>query len=421
MSTLGDVLTRYDELAVLLASMDERPAGDDDQARRAAAVLHREARLLDAGRLGAWLATFTDDAVLWVPLAPHAHPGTDQSCTSTTAVDSPSASRGTPTRRPGGSTPLRRCVRSIGTVEAWATADGVVAHSTFTMVEQRKGEVPGPRRPPGPRARRSRHAVPVEDRRRPAAGRSACATRASCCDRRRVTRRRARSEPRPRPPPAVHRPRAVRAGADPGVRRLVVLPGPREPAAGARRLRSPRRSAAGPSSSPAATTAEVRALLNRCRHRGAVVVAGERGLRQAIHLPVPRLDVRRRRPARRAAVPAQPPDRSTRRRRSGSAGWPSASYRGSSSARCTPIRQPVDRLAGSGDRGVRRHRRPPPGRAAAVRPDAAARRVPAATGSCRGTTPPTASTPRSPTAPTTSSGGPPSVDTVLERDPPARR
>ena len=79
MTTLGDVLTRYDELAALLTSIAERPVSDDDQARRAAAVLHREARLLDAGRLDGWLSTFTDDAVLWVPLAPHAHPGTDQS------------------------------------------------------------------------------------------------------------------------------------------------------------------------------------------------------------------------------------------------------------------------------------------------------------------------------------------------------
>ena len=53
MDAVADVLTRYDELAALLASIDERPIGDDEAARRAAVVLHREARLLDARRLDA--------------------------------------------------------------------------------------------------------------------------------------------------------------------------------------------------------------------------------------------------------------------------------------------------------------------------------------------------------------------------------
>ena len=141
MSTLGDVLTRYDELAVLLTSIAARPVSDDDQARRAAAVLHREARLLDAGRLAAWLSTFTDDAVLWVPLAPHAHPGTDQSwyLDDRRRLAERVAWHADPTA--WGQHPASETVRSIGTIEAWATPVGLVAHSTFTMVEQRKGEV----------------------------------------------------------------------------------------------------------------------------------------------------------------------------------------------------------------------------------------------------------------------------------------
>jgi len=141
MSTLGDVRTRYDEIGALLASIDVRSVGEDDQAPRAAAVLHREARLLDAGRFGAWLATFTDDAVLWVPLAPHSHPGTDQSwyLDDRRRLAERVAWHADPSA--WGQHPASTTVRSIGTVEAWATPEGVVAHSTFTMVEQRKGEV----------------------------------------------------------------------------------------------------------------------------------------------------------------------------------------------------------------------------------------------------------------------------------------
>ena len=141
MDAVADVLTRYDELAALLASIDERPIGDDEAARRAAVVLHREARLLDARLLEIWLAMFTDDAVVWVPLAPLAHPGHDQSwyLDDRRRLAERVAWHADPTA--WGQHPASTTVRNIGTVEAWATPSGVITHSTFTMLEQRKGDV----------------------------------------------------------------------------------------------------------------------------------------------------------------------------------------------------------------------------------------------------------------------------------------
>ena len=147
----------------------------------------------------------------------------------------------------------------------------------------------------------------------------------------------------------------------------------------------------------------VHGLLNRCAHRGAVVVGRRPGVRQALHVPVPRLDVRRRRPAGRPArSPANHPTRRPVHARPRSPGRRSRTA-ASCSARCTPIRAPSIEWLGSGHRGLRRDRRPPPGRPPAPGSHARSAWSSAATGSCRGTTPPTASTPPSPTVPTTSS------------------
>jgi len=138
----AEVMARYDELAALLASVELRPAGDPALSARCAAMLAREARLLDHRRLDTWLEWFAVDAVVWVPLAPHAHPAGDQSLylddrrrlAERVAWHADPAS--------WGQHPPSTCVRSVGGVEAWSDGDDrVVVHSTVTLVEQRTGRL----------------------------------------------------------------------------------------------------------------------------------------------------------------------------------------------------------------------------------------------------------------------------------------
>ena len=133
------VLARYDELAGLLAGMDGRPLADPDLSATAAAALVHEARLLDGCRFEDWLASWTDDAVLWVPLSAPSHPGTDQSL----LLDDRRrlAERVEWRRDPSawGQQPPSRTTRIVGCVEAWAASDGLVTRSSFLIDEQRHG------------------------------------------------------------------------------------------------------------------------------------------------------------------------------------------------------------------------------------------------------------------------------------------
>lgn len=133
------VLARYDELAALLAEMDDRPPADPDLSAEATPALLHEARLLDAGRFEDWLGGWTDDAVLWVPLSAPAHPGTDQSL----LLDDRRrlAERIEWRRDPSawGQQPPSRTTRIVGGVEAWSAPAGVVARSTLLIDEHRHG------------------------------------------------------------------------------------------------------------------------------------------------------------------------------------------------------------------------------------------------------------------------------------------
>ena len=134
-----EVLARYDELAGLLAGIDDRPRADPEPSAVAGAALLHEARLLDAGCFEDWLAGWTDDGVLWVPLSAPAHPGDDQSLLLddrrrlTERVEwrrDPSA---------WGQQPPSRTVRVVGGVEAWAAPGGMVVRSALLIDEHRHG------------------------------------------------------------------------------------------------------------------------------------------------------------------------------------------------------------------------------------------------------------------------------------------
>ena len=133
------VLARYDELAVLISGMDGRPQADPDLSAAAAPALLHEARLLDAGHFEDWLAGWTNDAVLWVPLSAPTHPGTDQSL----LLDDRRrlAERVDWRREPSawGQHPPSRTTRVVGSIEAWPAPDGLVTRSTLLVDEFRHG------------------------------------------------------------------------------------------------------------------------------------------------------------------------------------------------------------------------------------------------------------------------------------------
>ena len=133
------VLARYDELGALLNGMDDRPRTDPDLAAAASPALLHEARLLDAGLFEDWLAGWTDDAVLWLPLSAPAHPGQDQSL----LLDDRRrlAERIKWRRDPSawGQQPPSRTTRVVGSIEAWASPSGVVTRSTLLIDEYRHG------------------------------------------------------------------------------------------------------------------------------------------------------------------------------------------------------------------------------------------------------------------------------------------
>ncbi len=133
------MLARYDELAALLASVEDRPVGEPSATARATAVLHREARLLDLRRFDRWLDGFTTDAVVWVPLTAPAHPATDQSLYLDDRRRLAERVKWHQQPTAWGQHPPSSCTRAVSTVEAWSAGDGIVAHSTVTVVERRHG------------------------------------------------------------------------------------------------------------------------------------------------------------------------------------------------------------------------------------------------------------------------------------------
>lgn len=140
--TTNLVLERYDALRDLVAATVVAGPADLTATAVAAPVLATEARLLDTGRFEDWLAGFTDDAVLWVPLRPDAHPASDQSLflddrrrlsERVARLRDPSA---------WAQSPPSTVVRLIGSVEAWP--DGVAsmtARSALVVTEHRGARV----------------------------------------------------------------------------------------------------------------------------------------------------------------------------------------------------------------------------------------------------------------------------------------
>ena len=134
------VLVRYDELAALLAGIDDRPPADPDLSAAATSVLLHEARLLDAGRFEDWLCGWTDDAVLWVPLSAPGHPGTDQSLLLDDRRRLAERVEWRLDPSAWGQQPPSHTTRIVSSVEAWpASSGGLISRSTLLIDEHRHG------------------------------------------------------------------------------------------------------------------------------------------------------------------------------------------------------------------------------------------------------------------------------------------
>jgi len=130
---------RYDELTSLVASIAGRPTGEPAATSNANAFVLAEARLLDLGRYDDWLAGFTHDGVLWVPLTPTSHPGVDQALylDDRRRLGERAAWRTDPSA--WGQQPASVCVRTVGTVEAWTDGATTVVSSAIIIDEHRAG------------------------------------------------------------------------------------------------------------------------------------------------------------------------------------------------------------------------------------------------------------------------------------------
>lgn len=136
----ADVVARYDELAALLAGIDDRPRSDPDLSAEASPVLLHEARMLDAGRFEDWLCGWTDDAVLWVPLSAPAHPGTDQSLLLDDRRRLAERVEWRLDPSAWGQQPPSHTTRIVSSVEAWpASSGGLISRSTLLIDEHRHG------------------------------------------------------------------------------------------------------------------------------------------------------------------------------------------------------------------------------------------------------------------------------------------
>jgi 3-phenylpropionate/cinnamic acid dioxygenase small subunit len=139
------VMARYDELAELLhASADPDPAqwtaADASTMLDVQRAVHGEARLLDGRRFDRWLASWTNDAVLWVPLTAEQHPATDQSLLLDDHRRITDRVRWRGERSSWGQQPPSSTVRTVGTVEAWVRRgepERLLVRSALTVAEQR--------------------------------------------------------------------------------------------------------------------------------------------------------------------------------------------------------------------------------------------------------------------------------------------
>lgn len=146
MSAVAIVRARYDQLSALVrdSAMPERAGWEPLSAElsaRATAHVHGEARRLDARDFDGWLAAWTDDAVLWVPLAANSSPAEDQSLFLDDRRRLVDRLRWLADPSAWAQHPPPSTVRLIGSVEAWRADHGsVVVRSAIVMVEQRLGE-----------------------------------------------------------------------------------------------------------------------------------------------------------------------------------------------------------------------------------------------------------------------------------------
>jgi len=134
------VLDRYERLRGLVDCALTAPPGDAQVTARIAPVLEAEARLVDARAYEAWLALYTDDACLWIPVHPDDHPARDQAL----AFDD--------RRRLGErawhmhdkqawavTQPKPLTVRQLGPVAAWPETEGWLATCTLGLTHVRRG------------------------------------------------------------------------------------------------------------------------------------------------------------------------------------------------------------------------------------------------------------------------------------------
>lgn len=135
------VVARYDELAALLAWW--RAAGpslpdDPDTAAAAAAELVAEARLLDDERFDSWLAGWSADALLWVPLDATHHPGADQSLYLDDRRRLGERLRWRAQQNAWSQHPAPRTVRAVGNVEAVLTAGDVMRVRSVVVIHEQR-------------------------------------------------------------------------------------------------------------------------------------------------------------------------------------------------------------------------------------------------------------------------------------------
>jgi 3-phenylpropionate/cinnamic acid dioxygenase small subunit len=137
-TALAAVRAAYDSLFATVRMWNGAPRCDPAAIGTASSLVHHEARLLDDGALGEWLALWHVDSLSWLPLRAGVHPADDQSFYLDDArrrrerVDwmrSPDA---------WSQSPEVRTVRTIGSVEGRFTGQGdLYVRSAFHLAELR--------------------------------------------------------------------------------------------------------------------------------------------------------------------------------------------------------------------------------------------------------------------------------------------
>jgi benzoate/toluate 1,2-dioxygenase beta subunit len=133
--------SRYDAMAAALQAAKARiePASPDATAI-AAAILHREARLLDGRRYWDWLEMLTDDCAYWLPDHPEA--GDPRNRSGINLDDRRRLIDRVVVIETGllrAQNPPSRTCRMIGNIEAWPDGKtGIIARSNMTIHEHRR-------------------------------------------------------------------------------------------------------------------------------------------------------------------------------------------------------------------------------------------------------------------------------------------